>query len=213
MADAWRIVAQDGDDPETASYLIETGSDRARVFEGGTRIVFPEFSMHLILERGHWKEYTGSQDLLPRLFENSTIYNTVEEMIAGESAGQQDAAMTGRASADSGNPFKMRIVAQWSDDSLLIMTGPDRARVLSVASGTLCPESGMMPLIASGCWEDYTGQQGVLPSLLARVSAYDDWHELIAAQLERARIRWGHVPTEDEPATGEAQEKAKSRQT
>lgn len=196
MADVWRIVAQAGNDPETASYLIETGSDRARVFEGGTRTVLPEFSMYLILERGDWKEYTGSQDLLPLLFENSTIYNTAEDLIARENMAHRDAAMIGRASTDSRNPFRMRIVAQWSDDALLITTGPDRARVLSVADGTLYPESGMMPILASGCWEDYTGPQDALPSLLARVTAYDDWDELIAAQLERAKARQAHNPTE-----------------
>lgn len=81
-----QIVAQQGKNPETASYLIMTGPNRARVFDGDARIVFPEFNMHSILARGYWEDFTGSQDILPSLFEGSTIYNTFEEQLAAQEA-------------------------------------------------------------------------------------------------------------------------------
>lgn len=90
-----QIVAQQGKNPETASYLIMTGPNRARVFDGDVNILYPEFNMQSILSRGYWEDYTGSQDIIQALLARATIYNTFEEQLAAQEARAK--AVSGRA--------------------------------------------------------------------------------------------------------------------
>lgn len=67
----------------------------------------------------------------------------------------------------------MKIIAHINNIKFLVEVGPNRGRVLNMRSRKLLPEFNIHSILAQGYWEEYTGSQDILPTLLAQVVEVD----------------------------------------
>ena len=71
----------------------------------------------------------------------------------------------------------MRIIGQCGPSVYLIEVGDNMSRVLDLERGVLFPPFSTLSITARGYWEEYTGDQSILPDLLKKVRHIDTWEE------------------------------------